>query len=94
MVFCFGELLLRMSPALKREWIKDNALPVYVGGAELNVATALSGWKIPSRYSTALPDNYLSAEIIEDIAARGIDSSAILLSGNRIGIYYLPQGLT
>ncbi|MEJ0080981.1 MAG: hypothetical protein WDM78_08565 [Puia sp.] len=34
--------------------------PVFLGGAELNVATALSGWGLPVSYCTTLPDNYLS----------------------------------
>jgi 2-dehydro-3-deoxygluconokinase len=92
MVFCFGELLLRMSPSLNRQWIYHNSMPVYVGGAELNVATALAKWEVPVKYCTALPDNYLSKEIIEDINEKGIDTSAVYFSGNRIGTYYLPQG--
>ena len=64
-VFCFGELLLRMSPVLNRQWINENKMPVYIGGAELNVATALSCWKIPTKYMTALPQNYLAEEVVE-----------------------------
>jgi 2-dehydro-3-deoxygluconokinase len=59
-VFCFGELLLRMSPSLNREWIQKSSMPVYIGGAELNVAYALACWKVPVKYCTALPDHYLS----------------------------------
>jgi 2-dehydro-3-deoxygluconokinase len=92
MIFCFGELLLRLSPSLQRQWITKSAMPVYIGGAELNVATALAKWKTPVKYFTALPDNYLSREIIEELNAKDIDTSAIHLSGNRIGSYYLPQG--
>ena len=92
MVFCFGELLLRMSPSLGRRWIRESVMPVYVGGAELNVASALSNWKVPAKYCTALPVNYLSEEVIEEIKEKGIDVSAIQLMGNRIGSYYLPQG--
>ena len=91
-VFCFGELLLRMSPELGKKWIQQNRMPTFIGGAELNVATALANWKIPARYGTALPDNYLSKEIAEEIMAKRIDVSAIHYSGERIGIYYLPQG--
>ncbi|HEX5655269.1 MAG TPA: sugar kinase [Chitinophagaceae bacterium] len=92
MVFCFGELLLRLSPSLGRKWIRDNNMPVFVGGAELNVATALTKWGIPTKYCTALPDNYLSAEIIEEIRDKGIDPGPVHLSGKRVGLYYLPQG--
>lgn len=90
--FCFGELLLRLSPSLNRQWINQANLPVYIAGAELNVASALAKWDIPVKYFTALPDNYLSREILDDLKKRNIDISAIQFSGKRIGIYYLPQG--
>ncbi|MBN9297940.1 MAG: sugar kinase [Filimonas sp.] len=91
-ICCFGELLLRMSPVLDREWIKTNSIPVFVGGAELNVANALVNWNVPAKYFTALPDNYLSKEICAELEEKKIDTSSIHFSGNRIGVYYLPQG--
>lgn len=91
-VFCFGELLLRFSPVLQQEWIKTNAMPVFVGGAELNVAKALSVWNIPVKYLTALPDNYLSLEIIHSLIAEHINVSDIIFQGERIGTYTLPMG--
>jgi 2-dehydro-3-deoxygluconokinase len=91
-VFCFGELLLRMSPSLERKWIQQAQMPVYIGGAELNVAIALAKWNTPAKYCTALPAHYLSTEIIEELNEKNIDTTAIHFSGNRIGTYYLPQG--
>jgi len=91
-VFCFGEILLRMSPALNRAWIHNASMPVYIGGAELNVAGALAKWNVPVNYCTAMPDNYLSREIVEELEAKKINTSAIHYSGNRVGAYYLPQG--
>ena len=91
-VLCFGELLLRISPALNRKWIRESTFPVFIGGAELNVATALSKWEIPAKYCTALPDNYLSKEIVAELNDKQIDTNAITFSGDRIGTYYLPQG--
>jgi len=91
-VFCFGELLLRLSPQLGGRWITQNTMPVFVGGAELNVASALARWDVPVAYSTCLPDNYLSKEIIGSIKNKGIEIGDIRFSGNRIGTYYLPQG--
>ena len=46
-VLCFGELLLRLPPAHGGVWLKDNQMPIFIGGAELNVATALSVWGLP-----------------------------------------------
>lgn len=91
-VLCFGELLLRLSPELNGEWIRQNNMPVFIGGAELNTATALAKWKVPVSYCTALPDHYLSKELIDFVSAKGIETNKIQLCGNRIGTYYLPQG--
>lgn len=91
-VLCFGELLLRMSPQLHGKWMHDNVMSVYVGGAELNVATALTKWNLPVGYCTALPHNYLATEIVEELAEKKIDTSSIHFGGERIGLYYLPQG--
>lgn len=91
-VFCFGELLLRMSPVLGQQWIKSGAMPVFIGGAELNVAQALAGWKVPVQYCTALPQNYLSQEVCDFITEKNVDMSKVHFSGERIGTYYLPQG--
>jgi len=91
-VFCFGELLLRFSPNLQKQWIHEHNMPVFIGGAELNVGKALANWGIPVKYCTALPDNYISKEIMESLEAEGIDATGILLSGERIGTYTLPMG--
>ncbi len=91
-ILCFGELLLRMSPALHGKWLNNATMPVYTGGAELNVAAALAKWNMPVSYFTALPDNYLSHEICNDLTQRNIDINNIHFSGDRIGIYFLPQG--
>jgi 2-dehydro-3-deoxygluconokinase len=91
-VCCFGELLLRFSPALQQEWIKKNAMPVFVGGAELNVAKALRNWNVPVKYITALPDNYLSTDIAASLRDEQIDVSDIIFQGERIGTYTLPMG--
>jgi 2-dehydro-3-deoxygluconokinase len=90
-IFCFGELLLRISPAANKD-LAENPMQLYVGGAEANVATALAGWNVPVKYCTALPDNFMSKHVIHYLEYQGIYTSSILFSGNRIGIYYLERG--
>lgn len=91
-VCSFGELLLRFSPDMNNDWLYNHKMPFYLGGAELNAASALANWHIPVKYITAAPDNYLSKQIAAYIHKRNVDSSDIIFSGNRIGIYYLPVG--
>ncbi len=91
-VLSFGELLLRICPDANGEWLNTNQLPVYVGGAELNVASALALWDIPSSYMTVIPGNMLSKQLIGHIQARGVNTAPISFGGKRMGIYYLTSG--
>ena len=90
-VLCFGELLLRISPAVDDD-ITENPMELYVGGAEANMATALAGWEVPVKYSTVLPDNFMSRHVIQYLEHQGIESSSVILAGDRIGVYYLDSG--
>ena len=91
-ICCFGELLFRFSPAMEGKFIADRSMPVFIGGAELNAATALSLWHQSTRYVTALPSNYLAEEVADFVQQKNIDTSFIKYCGERIGSYYLPQG--
>lgn len=91
-ITCFGELLLRLSPQLNGAWIRNQQLAVFIGGAELNVATALAHWGLPVSYCTQLPDHYLSHEIVDYLNTLQIKTTDIQYGGDRMGTYYLPSG--
>lgn len=92
-VLCFGELLLRISPAPDEDELAEKQpMILYMGGAEANVATALAGWNVPVKYCTVLPDNFMTRHVIEYLEYKGIFTSSILFAGNRIGVYYLERG--
>lgn len=91
-ILCFGEILLRLSPVLQGEWLRQSNLPAFIGGAELNVAAALAQWNMPVMYCSALPQNFLSEEIIAYLQQKKINTSVFHFGGSRVGIYYLPQG--
>jgi 2-dehydro-3-deoxygluconokinase len=91
-VLAFGELLLRISPALTEDATGKHPMLLYMGGAELNVATALAGWNVPVKYCTVLPDNFMSRHVISYLEYKSIYSSSIVFAGDRIGVYYLERG--
>jgi 2-dehydro-3-deoxygluconokinase len=91
-ILSFGELLLRICPDGDGNWLKKNTLPFHVGGAELNMATALALWGLPVKYFTALPDNHLSAQLISYLQQKSIDTSPIYFGGDRMGLFYLTPG--
>lgn len=91
-VVCFGELLLRLSPELNGQWLHYASMPVFIGGAELNVAQALSLWNLDVSYVTALPGHALTEEILLELRNKNINTAGTLIKDGRIGIYFLPQG--
>jgi 2-dehydro-3-deoxygluconokinase len=91
-VLSFGELLLRISPDEGGEWLRENSFPFFIAGAELNVATALALWGVPSKYITALPDNGMTHQIVDFLQNQNIDLSEVHYHGNRLGLYFLTKG--
>jgi 2-dehydro-3-deoxygluconokinase len=91
-VCSFGEILLRYAIPTTQNWINLPKLAVYLGGAELNVATALANWGIPVKYCTVMPDHFMTEQIVNDLASLQIDVSAIQKRGERIGSYFLAEG--
>jgi len=91
-ILCFGELLLRISPAAHADVANKQPMLLYMGGAEANVATALAAWNVPVKYCTVLPDNFMSRHVINYLEYKGIFTSSIQFSGKRIGLYYLERG--
>ncbi|PUZ23058.1 carbohydrate kinase [Chitinophaga parva] len=91
-ILCFGELLLRICPDLSGQWLHTHQLPFFVGGAEANVATALARWGLQPAYLSALPDNALSASLLQYLQEQGIDTTPVILREGRLGLYYLPKG--
>jgi len=91
-VLSFGELLLRICPDVNSDWLQKNNLPVFVGGAEANVARALALWDVPTSYLTAVPDNLMARQVVRFLEENKIDVSKVLYRGERLGLYFLPQG--
>ena len=92
-VFCFGEILLHYAPNVNSDFIAAQNMPFCLGGAELNVATALANWGVSVAYGTAMPDNFLSKGIVSNLSKKNIDTSSILFAGNKMGVFYLAQGM-
>jgi len=86
-VIAYGEILFRITPDPKAF-----AAEFSLGGAELNVATALAAWGTDICYVSRLPENVLSKNIESQVQDLNIDTSRMLWGGERIGIYYMAPG--
>ena len=91
-IVCFGELLLRLSPAGHARIAQAGSFDASFGGAEANVAVSLAQFGHQSRLVTRLPENPLGDAALAALRARGVDTASVLRGGSRIGVYYLEHG--
>ncbi|WP_312992322.1 sugar kinase [Chryseobacterium flavum] len=89
-ILCFGELLLHFAPDSEGNWLNEQSLKMYVGGAEYNVAAALSQWKNPVKLLSALPENFVGNQLESQLNNKGIEVLAEKTQG-RIGTFYLSS---
>lgn len=90
-IACFGEVLLRYSAPAPLLLAQARQLDVCTGGAEANVAVALSRLGHSTRMLTVLPDNVLGQRAKADLASHGVDVAHILHREGRMGSYFLDR---
>ncbi len=92
-VITFGETMIRLSPPNYRRLEQTNLLDVNVGGAELNVAIALSRLGLNVSWVSRLTDNPLGTMIRNKAREQGVDTANILWTKDgRVGLYFLEFG--
>lgn len=91
-LLCFGEIMLRMSPPGRELLLQTPRFDVWVAGAEANVATQLARLGHPVAFATRVPDNDLGRAAITALRGHGVDTAAIQLGGERMGLYFVTSG--
>ena len=91
-VVTFGEMLLRLSPPAEERLLESSALHTFFGGAEANVAVALSHLGLRADYVTRLPENPLGDAALEVLQREGVGTEWILRGGPRMGLYFVEPG--
>jgi len=89
-ILCFGELLLHFAPDSEGNWLNEQAMKIFIGGAEYNVASALSQWENPVKLLSALPENFVGNQLEIQLQNKGIEILAEKNNG-RIGTFYLSS---
>jgi 2-dehydro-3-deoxygluconokinase len=91
-VVTFGEIMLRLSPPGFERFFQSPALSATFGGGEANVAVSLAQFGLHSVYVTALPGHAIGDGAVRALRAAGVDTSHIVRSGDRVGIYFAESG--
>jgi len=94
-VVTFGEMLLRLSPPADERLLESSALHTFFGGAEANVAVALSHFGVRADYVTRVPANPIGGAGIEALRREGVGTEWIQRGGGggeRMGLYFVEPG--
>ena len=91
-IACFGEMLLRLAAPRGERLSEADALRVYVGGAEANVAIGLAHLGVPSTMITVLPENPLGDLALAELRRHGVDTRTVRRAEGRMGLYFLERG--
>jgi 2-dehydro-3-deoxygluconokinase len=94
MIGTYGEIMLRISPFDSgKRLIQANNFRVEPGGSESNVAIALSLLGNQVAFITKLPDNVLGRKILRYLESYKVETSFIVLGGERVGLYWVENGV-
>ena len=92
-ILLFGEPLIRITPLNNQEIADKMTSTIYYGGSEINVAKNLQGFDVNTKVITGLPNNAVGDSFIHYLNQYDIDTSSIQKTGDRIGLYYMEEGL-
>ena len=88
----FGEIMLRLKSPSHERYFQSPTLEATFGGGEANVAVSLSNYGLNAGFVTALPQNDIGDAAIRELRSFSVDTTHIVRSGSRVGIYFLETG--
>lgn len=91
-IVTFGEIMLRLKSPEHERFFQSPNLEATFGGGEANVAVSVSLLGRQGVFVTSLPDNDIGTAAINEVRRYGVDTSHIVRSKGRVGIYYLETG--
>jgi 2-dehydro-3-deoxygluconokinase len=91
-VVTLGEIMLRLKSPQAERLFQSPLLEATFGGGEANVAVSLALFGLEAAFVTVLPGNQIGDAALAELRGHGVDTSRIVRSGKRLGIYFLEAG--
>lgn len=91
-VLTFGEIMLRLKAPGVERFLQSAGFEATFGGGEANVAVSLANYNMDAAFMSVITDNQIGDECIKELRKFGVDTSRIIRSSGRMGIYYLEAG--
>jgi 2-dehydro-3-deoxygluconokinase len=91
-IAAFGELMLRLTPPARERFFQSSRFEAYFGGGEANVAVSLARFGRSARFISVIPAGEVGDAAVRELARWGVETSSIVRSGSRLGIYFSETG--
>jgi len=91
-VITLGEIMLRLKSPQAERLFQSPLLEATFGGGEANVAVSLARFGLQAALVTVLPGNQIGDAALAELRRHNVDTSRIVRSGKRLGIYFLETG--
>ena len=91
-IVTFGEIMLRLATPDYLRFLQATELEATYGGGEANVAVSLANYGFNARFVTRLPANDIGQACMARLRMHNVDTSSIVVGGDRLGIYFLETG--
>ncbi|MDY0118604.1 MAG: sugar kinase [Bacilli bacterium] len=91
-VVTFGEIMMRINPKLNYRLVQADEFNVTYAGAEASVAVSLAQFGLDAYFVTKVPNTEIGQCAINAVRKYGVNTSYILRSTDRLGIYFVEKG--
>lgn len=91
-IVTFGEVLLRLSTPNFQKIEQATSFNATFGGTEMNVGASLVKLGFDATHVTAFPNNLIGQKAKSFLRFLGVDTSHVVLEGDRIGTFFLETG--
>lgn len=92
-VVTLGEIMLRLSTVAEARMAESTTFAADYGGGEANVAISLANYGHQVAFASKVPANPLGLAVKQHLHKYGVDTSFLLEGGERLGTYYLENGV-
>ncbi|MGL4982364.1 MAG: PfkB family carbohydrate kinase [Treponemataceae bacterium] len=93
-IITMGEIMARLSPKGFLRFNQADGYDLVYGGGEANVAVSLANYGHDVAFLTKLPTHEIGEAAVQFIRKMGVETKYIARGGERVGIYYIENGVS
>ena len=91
-IVTFGEIMMRLNPEGYLRFVQAAKFEASYAGGEANVAVSLAQYGMDAAFVTKLPAHEIGQCALNAVRQFGVDTSAIVRGGQRLGVYFVEKG--